>query len=556
MRRAVIVKRLQRPEILPGVAIRIDTLWPLIESAPSAGIRIAILHALRLRSARPETAAPAVRPRIHPLHLNRPMIRSLAILVCLGAAANAADDLDARMKSVMGAYALIEQNAADPVGSEQIFYQGAIPGLLRTLDPHSVFFDPDQYDQVKRMESSTQKGFGSVVSLLPGRVIILQTTPGTPSQKAGLTPGDDILAVNGYIIARLEVDQIAELLGQSRQQQAVLDVRHPGDSRVMRLTLTPAELEAPSVDRAYILREGIGYVRVASFDEKTGDQIKEAIDKLGGAKLKGLVLDLRDNPGGVVTAALQTAALFLKPGQKIFSIRGRNVPERSEAVPESAEAYPFKMAVLVNGKTASAAEIVTGALQDHDRATVLGEPTYGKGLVQNVFPLSQGTGLALTIALYYTPSGRSIQKPLDAAYELGATTAHVNATSEFKTDAGRRVTGGGGIQPDIVVYPPAMDRLRMVLDVSGSFPTFATDFLQKNKVDEKFEVTPQLLDEFHAWLAARNIQPGIQDWIAAQEFITNRLKTEIFNQAFGVEKGDEVEAQRDPVIQRAIESVK
>ncbi len=483
------------------------------------------------------------------------MLRFLAALVCVAATLSAADDLETRMRSVMDAYALLEKNAADPVSSEQIFYQGAIPGLLRTLDPHSIFFDPGQFEQVKRMESSTQKGFGSIVSLLPGRVIILQTTPGTPSQKAGIAPGDDIVAVNGYIIGRLEVDQITELLSQSRQQQVQLDVRRPGTARILHFTLTPEELQAPSVDRAYMLRDGVGLVRVASFDEKTGDQIKEAIDKLGGDKLKGLVLDLRNNPGGVVAAALQTASLFLKPGQKIFSIRGRGVPEKGESVPPNATPYPFKMAVLINEKSASASEIVTGALQDHDRATVLGEPSYGKGLVQNVFPLSQGTGLALTIALYYTPSGRSIQKPLDAQYELGAATTHLNAQSEFHTDAGRVVKGGGGIQPDIVVYPPQMDRLRMVLDGSGSFPNFATEFLQTNKISESFEVTPQLLDQFHAWLAGRNIQPGIKDWIGAQEFITNRLKTEIFNQAFGVEKGDEVEAQRDPVIQKALEVV-
>jgi carboxyl-terminal processing protease len=268
-----------------------------------------------------------------------------------------------------------------------------------------------------------------------------------------------------------------------------------------------------------------------------------------------LVLDLRNNPGGVVGAALQTASLFLKPGQKIFSIRGRGVAEKAESVPESATPYAFKLAVLVNGKSASASEIVTGALQDHDRATVLGEPSYGKGLVQNVFPLSQGTGLALTVAHYYTPSGRSIQKPLDTQYELGAATTHLNEHSEFHTDSGRAVTGGGGIQPDIVVYPPPVDRLRLVLDASGSFPSFAAEYLRTNKIAENFEVTPQLLDEFHAWLAARNIQPGIKDWIAAQEFVTNRLKTEIFNQAFGVEKGDEVEAQRDPVIQKALEAI-
>ncbi len=484
------------------------------------------------------------------------MYRLLAALLCVATTAPAADDLESRMRSLMNAYALLEENAADPISSEQVFYAGAIPGLLRTLDPHSIFFDPGQYEQVRHMEASTQKGFGSVVSLLPGRVIILQTSLGTPSQKAGIAPGDDIVAVNGYVIARLDVDQITELLSESRQRQVQLDVRRPGATRILHFVLTPEELQAPSVDRAYMLREGIGYVRVASFDEKTGEQIKEAIDKLGGDKLKGLVLDLRNNPGGVVAAALETASLFLKPGQKIFSIRGRSVPEKAENVPAGATPYNFKLAVLVNSKSASASEIVTGALQDHDRATVLGEASYGKGLVQNVFPLSQGTGLALTIALYYTPSGRSIQKPLDSTqYELGAATKHLNAESEYHTDAGRTVTGGGGIQPDVVVYPPGMDRLRMVLDGSASFPSFATEYLHTNKVTENFEVTPQLLDQFHAWLAQREIQPGIKDWIGAQDFISNRLKTEIFNQAFGVEKGDEVEAQRDPVIQKALESV-
>ena len=483
------------------------------------------------------------------------MLRFLAALVCVAATLSAADDLETRMRSVMDAYALLEKNAADPVSSEQIFYQGAIPGLLRTLDPHSIFFDPGQFEQVKRMESSTQKGFGSIVSLLPGRVIILQTTPGTPSQKAGIAPGDDIVAVNGYIIGRLEVDQITELLSQSRQQQVQLDVRRPGTARILHFTLTPEELQAPSVDRAYMLRDGVGLVRVASFDEKTGDQIKEAIDKLGGDKLKGLVLDLRNNPGGVVAAALQTASLFLKPGQKIFSIRGRGVPEKGESVPPNATPYPFKMAVLINEKSASASEIVTGALQDHDRATVLGEPSYGKGLVQNVFPLSQGTGLLSPSRSITRLAAAPSRSRSTHQYELGAATTHLNAQSEFHTDAGRVVKGGGGIQPDIVVYPPQMDRLRMVLDGSGSFPNFATEFLQTNKISESFEVTPQLLDQFHAWLAGRNIQPGIKDWIGAQEFITNRLKTEIFNQAFGVEKGDEVEAQRDPVIQKALEVV-
>ena len=482
------------------------------------------------------------------------MYRPIAALLCSSLALFAADDLESQMKSVMSAYALVEQNAADPISSEQVFYQGAIPGLLRTLDPHSIFFDPGQFDQVKKMEASTQKGFGSVVSLLPGRVIILQTTPGTPSQKAGLAPGDEIVGVNGYVVGRLEVDQIVELLTESRQREAQLEVRRPGVPRLLHFVMTPEELQAPSVDRIFMLRDGVGYVRVASFDEKTGEQVKEAIEKLGGGHLKGLVLDLRNNPGGIVGAALETASLFLQPGQKIFSVRGRSMPEKAEVVPPGAAPYTFKLAILVNAKSASASEIVTGALQDHDRAVVLGEPSFGKGLVQNVFPLSQGAGLALTIALYYTPSGRSIQKPLDASqYELGATTAHLNGTAEFHTDSGRVVTGGGGIQPDYVVHPPAMNRLRQVLDASGSFTNFATEFLHTNKIAQDFEVQPQLLDQFQAYLSEHDIRPGVNEWSIEQNFILNRLKTEIFNQAFGVEKGDEVEAQRDPVIQKALD---
>ena len=483
------------------------------------------------------------------------MIRLAAVLLLAASTLGAADDLDSQMKRFIEAYTIASQNAAEHPPGEQAFYQGAIPGLLRKLDPHSVFFDPGQYEQLKKMQASTQKGFGTVVSILPGRVIVLETLAGTPSAKSGLSPGDEILAINGYVIARLDMEQLPELLGQARQQVCQIEVRRPGRAGVMHFVLTPEELQSPSVERAFYLAAGIGYLRVASFDEKTGADIKAAIEKLGGDRLVGLVLDLRNNPGGVVTAALETASLFLRPGQKILTVRGLHVPEKSESVPGGAKPYSFKLAVLVNGKSASASEIVTGALQDHDRATVIGEPSYGKGLVQNVFPLAQGTGLALTVALYYTPSGRSIQKPLDAEFELGATTAHPNSQSEFHTDSGRKVTGGGGIQPDIVVYPAPLNRLRAVLDATASFVDFATTYLKQNKIDRDFEVTPELLDQFRAFLSQRRIQPGMAEWLAERDFVSNRLKTELFNQAFGVEKGDEVEAERDPVIQKALEVV-
>jgi carboxyl-terminal processing protease len=483
------------------------------------------------------------------------MYRLLAFLLTVTTLA-AEDDLERQLRTILGAYALASSNAADPVTSEQAFYGGAIPGLLRKLDPHSVFFDHEQFEQLKKMETSTQKGFGSVVSVLPGRIIVLQTTPGSPSARAGLAPGDEILAINGYVIAQLDSEQLPQLLEQSRQRPARLDVRRGGAGTILHFTLTPEEMQQPSVERAFFVGAGIGYIRVASFEEKTASQLKAAIEKLGGDRLHGLVLDLGGNPGGLVTAAIETASLFLQPGMTIVTVRGRSVTEKDEVVPATATPYGFRLAVLVNEKTASASEIVSGALQDHDRATILGVPSFGKGLVQSVFPLSEGAGLALTTALYYTPSGRSIQKPLDPTrFELAATTAHPNRQSEFHTDKGRKVTGGGGIQPDIIVYPEGMNRLRAVLDASASFTTFATEYLRDRKVTPEFEVTPEVMDQFRAFLSARQIRPGVAEWLPERDFVSNRLKTEIFNQAFGVEKGDEVEAHRDPMILKAIETI-
>jgi carboxyl-terminal processing protease len=173
-----------------------------------------------------------------------------------------------------------------------------------------------------------------------------------------------------------------------------------------------------------------------------------------------------------------------------------------------------------------------------------------------VFPLNEATGLALTTALYYTPSGRSIQKPLDASrFELGGATAHPNVVSEFRTDGGRKVTGGGGVRPDVLAYPAPMDRLRMVLDASGSFPDFAAEYLRAHKITLDFEVTPELMDEFRVFLDARRISPSVREWSVERAFIESRLQEEILTLAFGVAKGDEVGAKRDPVILKAVEAL-
>jgi carboxyl-terminal processing protease len=465
------------------------------------------------------------------------------------------DELEPLVKQLVNVYATVEQEAADPVEPDKAFYQGAIPSMLRRLDPHSVFFDPGQFEQLKQMQRSTQKGFGSIVSVLPGRIIVLQAMPGTPSAKSGMAAGDEILAINGYRVDRLDMDQLVELLSESRQQRALLDIRKPGNARIMQLVLVPEDVQTPSVERIFFLRAGVGYLRVSSFDNDTGKQIKEAIEKLGGANLKALVLDLRNNPGGLLPAALQTAALFLKPGQVVLTTGGRSVGNKKEEVPKFATPYTFPLVVLVNERTASAAEIVAGALQDHDRAIIAGAPTFGKGLVESVFPIFDSTGLALTTAFYYTPSGRSIQKAIRTGSQLDPAAAAPAKT--FRTDAGREVQGGGGIQPDYTVGPEPTTQLRAVLEASGSFPSFATAYLEKHgKIMDDFEVTPQTLDEYKLYLAERNIQPTVSQWSSERDWIHSRLKTEIFNQGLGVEKGDEVEAQRDPVILKALEVLK
>jgi carboxyl-terminal processing protease len=470
---------------------------------------------------------------------------------------DAARDLSVNLQKFVDVLSTVRSQGAEDVTADKLIYEGAIPSMLRELDPHTQFFDPGQFDQLKHMEQSEQKGYGSVVSILPGQVIFLQTLPGTPSNRAGIMPGDRLVGINNVSIGSLDGEQIVGLLNEARQQAVTLFVRREGAARVLAFNLKPELVDSPSIDRVYFLKPGIGYIRVASWDLQTGKQLRAAIEKLGGSSLKGLVLDLRNNPGGVVKAALEAAALFLTPGQRILTARGRIGEGENADVPSTATPYSFRIAVLINEKTASASEILSGALQDHDRATIVGEPSYGKGLVQSVLPLANGAGLALTTAFYYTPSGRSIQRPLrDSA--LSATFAADGGAQKptYKTDRGRTVTGGGGIQPDVHVLPQAPSRLEAVLDASGSLISFASRYLQSHSpLPDSFEVTPELLDEFLVYVSQRNIQPNVGEWSSERAWVSTKLKAEIVTQAKGVDKGDEVAAQQDPQIREAVAAI-
>ena len=470
---------------------------------------------------------------------------------------NPAEDLDPALRRFVDVLSMVQTEAAEPPPVDKLVYEGAIPAMLRQLDPHTQFFDPAQFQQLKQMEDSEQKGFGSIVSVLPGQVIFLQTLPGTPSNKAGIQAGDELVAVNNIAIRSLEPQDIIQLLTQARQQRVAVYVRRQGSPRPLEFRLTPELVDAPSVDRAYLLEPHVGYIRLASWDLQTAKQLTDAIAKLGGPSLTGLVVDLRNNPGGVVKASLDAAAMFLTPGQRILTAKGRTSGPQNADVPKDAKPFRFAVSILINAKTASASEIFSGALQDHDRATIVGETSYGKGLVQSVMPLSDGAGLAITTAFYYTPSGRSIQHPLkDSALSETFNDRPNPGAPTYKTDKGRVVTGGGGIQPDIRIGPAPLNRLETVLDASGVLTSFATNYLATHApLPDRFEVTAEMLDELKVFLSTRSIQPGIGEWSSERGWVSQRLKEEIVTQARGVAAGEEVQARHDPQVQAALRAV-
>ena len=471
---------------------------------------------------------------------------------------NPADDLDPALHRFVDVLSMVQTEGAEPPPVDKLVYEGAIPSMLRQLDPHTQFFDPAQFQQLKQMEDSEQKGFGSIVSVLPGQVIFLQTLPGTPSNKAGIQAGDELVAVNNIAIRSLEPQEIIQLLTQARQQRVAVYVRRQGSPRPLEFRLTPELVDAPSVDRAYLLEPHVGYIRLASWDLQTARQLTDAIAKLGGPSLSGLVVDLRNNPGGVVKASLDAAAMFLMPGQRILTAKGRTSGPQDADVPKDAKPFRFAVSILINAKTASASEIFSGALQDHDRATIVGETSYGKGLVQSVVPLSDGAGLAITTAFYYTPSGRSIQHPLkDSALSERFNDRPNPSAPTYKTDNGRVVTGGGGIQPDIRVGPAPLSRLETVLDASGVLTSYATNYLASHSpVPDQFEVTAEMLDELKVFLSTRSIQPGVGEWSSERAWVSQRLKEEIVTQARGVAAGEEVQARHDPQVQAGLRAVK
>lgn len=457
-------------------------------------------------------------------------------------------------------YDLVEKNYAEPVNPDKAIYNGAIPGMLRVLDPHSNFFDPKQYALLREDQRGKYYGVGMSVGPRNNKVIVIAPFVGTPAYKAGIRPGDVIAAVDGKPTDNMSTSDVADLLKGAKGTTVHITIIREGFEKPLEFTVVRDEIPRYSVDLAFEIRPGIGYMHVNGFTETTEHEVAQALDNFQSqGDLKGLILDLRQNPGGLLSEGVGVADKFLHKGQVIVSHHGRNSPEKIYRAAHGNSGKDYPLVVLVNRGTASAAEIVSGAIQDHDRGLVVGETTFGKGLVQTVYPLSENTGLALTTAKYYTPSGRLIQREYtgvslyDYYYNHDDQQAS-NAGKEVKlTDSGRTVYGGGGITPDVKIPTPKTSRFQDELLQHYAFFNFSKHYLINRHISKDFQVNDAVLQDFRTFLTDEKIAYTEADLTSSQDWIDSHIKAELFVAEFGQQEGLKVQAESDPQILKALD---
>src|SRR5271165_2152188 len=423
-------------------------------------------------------------------------------------------DIRDSVRSFTEVYDVVQQNYAEPVSPDKAIYNGAIPGMLRVLDPHSNFFDPKSYAALREEQRGKYYGVGMQVGPRNNKVIVIAPFTGAPAYRAGIRPGDVIIAVDGKPTDNMSTSDVADLLKGPKGTTVKITVLREGTDKPIDFNVVRDEIPRYSVDVHFVIKPGIGYIHVSGFQETTEHEVTQALDQLQQqGELKGLILDLRQNPGGLLSEGVGVADKFLKKGQVIVSHHGRSSPEKVYRAAHGNGGKDYPLVVLVNRGTASAAEIVAGAIQDHDRGLIVGETTFGKGLVQTVYPLSENTGLALTTAKYYTPSGRLIQRDYnnislyDYYYndrENGDSNANTNHEVKM-TDSGRTVYGGGGITPDVKIATPKPNKFQETLLEKYTFFNFAKHYVINHKVGRQFEVDDAVMQEFRKYLDEQKI---------------------------------------------------
>jgi carboxyl-terminal processing protease len=485
--------------------------------------------------------------------------------------------------------------------------QAAIQGMLSTLDPHSLFFPRVEFKKLKEDQDSQLTGIGVTILRHRDGVYVQSAVPGTPAARAGLRYGDRIVEVDGKDARDWTSEQVSKNVRGEEGEPVTVKIERAGSQVPLSFTITRESVPLPSIRNAYMIRPGIGYIGlVGGFQHTTSDELNEAITKLKAQGMRQVILDLRGNPGGLLDQAIEVASDFIPRGQPIVSVRGR-IEYREPYVYRSTATDPedLPLVVLINHNSASASEIVAGAIQDHGRGLIVGQTSFGKGLVQRIFPLPFGTGLTLTTARYYTPYGRSLQRDYssgslydyyvrhDEDEELQPATKSPASTVQgtdptlaqptpqptpppptgpaVKTAAGRVFYGGGGITPDIEVKPLQITALRgRIAEAAFYFTRELTagqipglESYRVEKVDYNhtlhagdYPVTDRVLEAFKEFIQHDDnlgVQPAQID--GDLEFVRLRLRQEIITAAFGSDAGARVLLDNDPQVMRAVEAL-
>lgn len=456
----------------------------------------------------------------------------------------------------------VEDHYAETLDADEAIFQGAIPRMLRMLDPHSSFFSPEAFKQLRDDQKGHYAGVGMQIGHRSGDTIVVAPFPRTPAYKAGLRPGDVIVEVDDENVEGMEVIDVARRLRGKEKTDVRIGIERRGFEDLLEFTVTRARIPRPSIPTAFEVRPGIGFVRIDTFNENTGRELDQAMAKLKPKDLEGLILDLRGNRGGLLSEGVRVSDRFLEKGQTIVSHHGRTSRERLYTVRRGNGGNVYPMVVMVNCNSASASEIVAGALQDHDRALIVGNSTFGKGLVQTVYTLSQESGLALTTARYYTPSGRLIQRRYDGIsmleyYSNPCSEGYRPQQEDVRlTDKGRQVFAGGGITPDIEIEERRTNDFEWMIRRRNAIETFAQDYTREHPELEKgWEVTPEVVEQFRQFLRKEEIEFDDAEFDGNIDFMKRLIKQMVYNSAYDIEEGQRVFYELDPEVEMAIEAL-
>jgi carboxyl-terminal processing protease len=456
----------------------------------------------------------------------------------------------------------VQVDYVDPI-SDSALYRKSVDGMLYELrDPYSTFLPPDRFARLNESTSGNYAGLGLETDLRDGWIIVVASLPGGPAEHAGLQTGDRIVEINGKPAKGWTSEEASKALRGKLGSIVTLKIERPGVPNPIEVRLTRATIHQSAVRRSSVLGDGIGYIDLKAFSDSTAKELNGAIAGLLSRGMTTLVLDLRTNPGGLLNQGVRVSDLFLNPGQRIVSMRGR-LPEANRDYADTArQRWPnLPLIVLVDGRSASASEIVAGALQDHDRAVIIGTPTYGKGSAQSVVSFGDQGGLKLTTARWFTPAGRSITRPQPNEDE--SDDVPPAKRERFRTDGGRVVYGGGGITPDLIagdsMVPAAEGNLIRALGANaGHFRDAITDYAlylkaTRGVTSPDFVVTPAMRDEVWTRMRERGIDISRSVFDEGEPLVSRLIGFEIARYLFGSEAEFRRRASVDRPLQKAIE---